>query len=120
MAALEGYDVIIKLRRSQIWSTHLAEFTVKSERYVKATKSKGTPIADLNMAETYLKELRVNVHAILNKTIYNLSVASIFQAAYDDFALFFYNPFGGDTIAVLWKPSVRIPKEFKVNTKIVT
>lgn len=73
---------------------HLAEFTVKSQRYVKPAKVKAVPLADLNMQQLYLNELRV---------------------AYDDFALFFHDPNGGDTIAVLWKPSVRIPKEFKVN-----
>lgn len=45
----------------------------------------------------------------------NKSDSQLCQEAYDDFALFFYDQYGGDTIAVLWKPSVRIPKEFKVN-----
>lgn len=30
-------------------------------------------------------------------------------------AIFFYNPCGGDTIAVLWKPIVRESIEFDVN-----
>lgn len=36
------------------------------------------------------------------------------QNAYSDVAVFFYNPCGGDTIAVLWKPAIREAIEFDV------
>lgn len=32
---------------------------------------------------------------------------NFFQTAFSDLAIFFYNPCGGDTIAVLWKPIVQ-------------
>lgn len=38
-----------------------------------------------------------------------------FQHAYDDFALFFYDTYGGSVIGVLFKPAALEPKEFKVS-----
>jgi hypothetical protein len=34
---------------------------------------------------------------------------------YKDFALFFYDKYGGKYIAVLWKPTAFTPKDFKVS-----
>ncbi|XP_026470159.1 nucleolar protein 6-like, partial [Ctenocephalides felis] len=44
--------------------------------------------------------------------------------SYDEFALFFHDTYGGDFIAVLWKPQAFEKKEFKVShlngRKVVT
>lgn len=36
------------------------------------------------------------------------------QESYGDWALFFYDPYGGSTIGVVWKPGSQMPREFKV------
>ena len=36
------------------------------------------------------------------------------QNSYQEFALFFYDQFGGDYIAVVWRPNICIPHSFKV------
>jgi hypothetical protein len=36
------------------------------------------------------------------------------QENYSDYALFFYDIYGGSVIAVLWKPQALLPKDFKV------
>ncbi|CAG9116652.1 unnamed protein product [Plutella xylostella] len=38
------------------------------------------------------------------------------RSAYSDFALFFHDTYGGDVIAVLWRPDIDEPKEFQVST----
>lgn len=37
-----------------------------------------------------------------------------FQENYKDFALFFHDSYGGNVIAVLWKPNAYEEQEFKV------
>jgi U3 small nucleolar RNA-associated protein 22 len=37
------------------------------------------------------------------------------QENYSDYALFFYDIYGGNVIAVLWKPQALLPKDFKVS-----
>jgi len=37
------------------------------------------------------------------------------QENYSDYALFFCDIYGGNVIAVLWKPSALMPKDFKVS-----
>lgn len=51
------------------------------------------PHVDYNPVESYLNELR---------------------SAYDHVAIFFYNPCGGEQIAVLWKPITAVAQEFKL------
>lgn len=41
----------------------------------------------------------------------------VLQAMYKDFALFFYDKYGGKYIAVLWKPTAFTAKDFKVSSK---
>lgn len=42
----------------------------------------------------------------------------VWQEIYGDFALFFYDKYGGKYIAVLWKPTAFTPKDFKVSDQI--
>lgn len=42
------------------------------------------------------------------------NVHFIFQRHYNNFALFFHDSYGGDVIAVLWKPTVYQQEDFKV------
>ena len=37
------------------------------------------------------------------------------QENYSDCALFFYDIYGGNVVAVLWKPQALLPKDFKVS-----
>jgi hypothetical protein len=37
------------------------------------------------------------------------------QENYNDYALFFCDIYGGNVIAVLWKPQALLPKDFKVS-----
>ena len=37
------------------------------------------------------------------------------QENYSDYALFFCDIYGGNVIAVLWKPQALLPKDFKVS-----
>lgn len=43
------------------------------------------------------------------------SMYTFLQEHYSEFALFFYDPYGGNTIGALWKPSALETKNFKVN-----
>ena len=42
----------------------------------------------------------------------------VFQEAFSDIALFFYDVFGGDFIGVIWKPHSFVPAQFKVLTTL--
>lgn len=88
--SLEGYDVLIRLRRGRVQQTALYGF-VQTRRGRQPDRT--APAADFNVARMYLDELRT---------------------AYDEFAVFFYDPCGGETIAVMWKPAVRVVREFSV------
>lgn len=39
----------------------------------------------------------------------------IFQSAYGSVALFFYNSIAPSKIGVLWKPSVDVPRDFRIS-----
>lgn len=51
------------------------------------------PVLDFNPVEKYVQELR---------------------SAYGQFALFFYDMYGGDTVSVLWKPDIKNYREFQI------
>ncbi|KAF9424543.1 hypothetical protein HW555_000354 [Spodoptera exigua] len=51
------------------------------------------PVVEFNPVEKYLQELR---------------------SAYGEFALFFHDTYGGDVIAVLWKPDIHEDREFQL------
>ena len=39
----------------------------------------------------------------------------LFQGAFSEFALFFYDKYGGTFIAAVWKPAAFVPQPFKVH-----
>lgn len=42
----------------------------------------------------------------------------LFQGAFSEFALFFYDKYGGTFIAAVWKPAAFVPQPFKVHHDI--
>jgi len=42
----------------------------------------------------------------------------LLQGAFSEFALFFYDKYGGTFIAAVWKPAAFVPHPFKVYTMI--
>lgn len=53
-------------------------------------------------------------YGVMNKSIVISLFCIVFQSAYGDFALFFHDAYGGDVIAVLWKPDIQQDREFQV------
>ncbi|XP_076350241.1 nucleolar protein 6 Mat89Ba isoform X2 [Tachypleus tridentatus] len=96
---LDLYDVIIHLRPLQIPKRHLGvdyqegKFLSKCEPH-KYTKEKKLPVVDYDPVVKYLEEL---------------------NESFEEFALFFYDHFGGEFIGVLWKPFAFEPKPFKIS-----
>lgn len=43
----------------------------------------------------------------------------LLQGAFSEFALFFYDKYGGTFIAAVWKPAAFVPHPFKVYTMIL-
>ncbi|KAJ2938467.1 hypothetical protein O0L34_g12906 [Tuta absoluta] len=90
--SLAGYDALIHLQESCVPYT---SERVNVKPVVKDLPEELTddviPVVEFDPVARYLDELR---------------------SAYDDFALFFHDSFGGDVIAVLWKPDINEPKEF--------
>lgn len=91
-ASLDGYDLIINLNKKHVIDPLVFNFT---RAHFKTTiqRKPFIPKAGLNPVELYLHELR---------------------SAYDHVAVFFYDPCGGDKIAVLWRPSSYEKQEFRV------
>lgn len=88
--SLTGYDLVIQLNQEYLKRTDVVQSNFATFKPIKY-ENKPAPPADVNFVESFLSELR---------------------QAYDDFALFFYNPVGGTRIAVLWKPTVSETREF--------
>ncbi|XP_041980479.1 nucleolar protein 6 [Aricia agestis] len=81
--SLEGYDVLIRLRRSLV--PHSAERLDAPLAPAKpAPESDVIPVVDFDPVQRYLKELR---------------------HAFGEWALFCHDAYGGDVIAVLWTPA---------------
>ncbi|GJQ76288.1 hypothetical protein Trydic_g2017 [Trypoxylus dichotomus] len=95
---LQGYDVLIYLRDSMNPVSYQNLFlNCQSdkqyiERYDKEVSNK-IPVIDFNPVEKYIKELR---------------------EIYGEYAIFFYDPYGGNVIGILWNKQVLDPREFKV------
>ncbi|XP_064073088.1 nucleolar protein 6 [Vanessa tameamea] len=83
--SLRGYDALVRLR-ARGWRRGGAGAA-------EAADGEGfIPVVEFDPVQKYLDELR---------------------SAYDDFAVFFYDEYGGDVIAVLWKPDIDEPREFQ-------
>ncbi|XP_050965256.1 nucleolar protein 6 [Labeo rohita] len=97
---LEAYDVLIHLSPKQVplfpKAVDRATYTFnRGTSEGKALVSGGAlPVIDYDPVRLYLSELR---------------------EAFGDLALFFYDPYGGTVIAVLWKPAAFEPKPFKAS-----
>lgn len=102
---LETYDLIINLARKQLPRQYeavdreVSQPPVKTKGRVAKTpdpmdKLQYFPVYDYDPPSLFLNELK---------------------EIYGDFALFFYDKYGGKYIAVLWKPTAFTPKDFKVS-----
>ncbi|KAL0192857.1 hypothetical protein M9458_011153, partial [Cirrhinus mrigala] len=94
------YDVLIHLNPKQVplfrKAVDPATYTFNQGTFEgKALVSGGAlPVIDYDPVRLYLSELR---------------------EAFGDLALFFFDPYGGTVIAVLWKPAAFEPKPFKAS-----
>lgn len=91
--SLSGYDLVINLNQEYVKRHDVVLKNFSSFKPLKF-EEKPAPPADVNFVEVFLSELR---------------------DAYDDVALFFYNPIGGSKVAMLWKPSVHETREFSAS-----
>ena len=89
--SLAGYNILIHLNQEFIKRHDVVLTNFSTFKPVKYDEEKFAPPAGINFVDSFLAEVR---------------------ETFDDFALFFYNPIGGTTIALLWKPSVNETKEF--------
>lgn len=91
--SLVGYDLIIHVKQEYVKRHGVVLYNFSTFKPL-TYEDKPAPPADINFVESFLNEIR---------------------EAYDDFALFFYNPIGGSKIAMLWKPSVAESREFSAS-----
>lgn len=91
--SLTGYDLVININPEFVKRHDIVLHNFSSFRPLKF-EEKPAPPADVNFVEAFLEELR---------------------SAYDDVALFFYNPIGGLKTAMLWKPSAHETREFSAS-----
>lgn len=91
-ASFEGYNLIINLNSYHVRDMLVHEF---SSNLVKVRKQRRPfiPKSGYDPVQSYLNELR---------------------SGYGHVAVFFYNPCGGNQIAVLWKPNSFTKQEFKI------
>lgn len=92
--SLAGYNLVIHLNPEFVKRHDVVINNFSTFKTLKYEDDKHAPPAGVNFVEWFLAELR---------------------AAFDDFALFFYNPIGGSKVAMLWKPSVNETREFAVS-----
>lgn len=95
-ASLTGYNLIIKLNKRQLRDNVVHEFSKNTTTQVRQRKP-FIPMSDYNPVKSYLNELRLG---------------------YGHVAMFFYNPCGGQCIAVLWKPNTFAKQEFKISAAL--
>ncbi|XP_073959945.1 nucleolar protein 6 Mat89Ba [Choristoneura fumiferana] len=88
-----GYDVLIHLQPS-LSPYRCERVDVRPERRAVPPAGDVIPVVGFNPVQNYLDEL---------------------QSAFSEFALFFHDTYGGEVIAVLWKPDISSDKEFQVS-----
>ncbi|GLV36428.1 Maternal transcript 89Ba [Carabus blaptoides fortunei] len=94
---LTGYNVVIHLQPLLNPRRHeaiISDFESKLLPKYEENKEDRIPIVKFNPVDLYLRDLRRH---------------------YDNFALFFHDSYGGDVIAVLWKPTVCQQTDFKIS-----
>ncbi|XP_013142491.1 PREDICTED: nucleolar protein 6 [Papilio polytes] len=98
--SLSGYDALIRLATplvphasERISHAHKRASHTHNTRHNAEDIVEVVPVVDFNPVEKYLIELR---------------------SAYDEFALFFNDSYGGDVIAVLWRPHIHDLRDFQI------
>ncbi|KAK3096655.1 hypothetical protein FSP39_002142 [Pinctada imbricata] len=100
---LELYDVILHLDMKQCARRHQALDSLTQDNVICPTygvrktqkrEAMFMPVTDYDPVQLYLRDLK---------------------ESYGHLALFFHDKYGGNLIAVLWKPSAFTPQEFKVS-----
>uniref|UniRef100_A0A131YG99 Nucleolar protein 6 n=1 Tax=Rhipicephalus appendiculatus TaxID=34631 RepID=A0A131YG99_RHIAP len=90
---LEPYDVIIHLDMKRVPTIHTAvDCTFKTA--LRPFKGDVLPVVGFDVVSYYVRAL---------------------EDAYGELALFFYDRYGGDIVAVLWKPNAFVPQPLKVS-----
>lgn len=92
-ASMDGYDLVIHLNKRELRDALIHNYNRPSNVICRQRKP-FIPMSDFNPAQSYLHELR---------------------SGYGHAAVFFYNPYGGEQIAVLWKPTSFTKEEFKLS-----
>ncbi|KAH8307533.1 hypothetical protein KR044_000288, partial [Drosophila immigrans] len=89
----EGYDLVIHLKPDLVANTLCFDF--------------GSPFAPLSHR---------NFRLPLAGSQHLAKIVEQLRAAYSEHAAFFYNPYGGKELAIIWRPTSEFaPKPFKVN-----
>ncbi|RVE45335.1 hypothetical protein evm_010040 [Chilo suppressalis] len=92
--SLAGYDVIIHLNSSLVpYAGEKINATPVLKPVAEVKDTEVIPVVEFDPVRKYLEEL---------------------QSAYSEFALFFHDSYGGDVIAVLWKPDVHNLRDFQL------
>ncbi|XP_068622458.1 nucleolar protein 6 [Battus philenor] len=92
--SLSGYDAIIHLTPGLVpYTSEKVDQTPRERRKTDAVLDDMVPVVEFNPVSKYLDELR---------------------SAYDEFALFFHDFYGGVEVAVLWRPTIDDLREFQV------
>uniref|UniRef100_A0A182RJ55 Nucleolar protein 6 n=1 Tax=Anopheles funestus TaxID=62324 RepID=A0A182RJ55_ANOFN len=103
--SMEGYNVIIHLDSTNILPIGIPSLNALGNEKIASLSAEAAnkePVAGFDPVRFYLRELR---------------------DAYRQFAIFFYDPCGGDRIAVLWRPQALEEKPFttsNVNGRKIT
>ncbi|XP_055904570.1 nucleolar protein 6 [Eupeodes corollae] len=92
-ASKEGYDILIRLKSDLVPNCMANEFPSAFTEW-QQPNFRQFPSGQ-NFAKSAITELR---------------------EAFSEFCIFFYDPCGGRTIALIWKPDIFVEREFKVGT----
>ncbi|KAJ8304133.1 hypothetical protein KUTeg_017716 [Tegillarca granosa] len=105
---IEDYDVIINLRIKQLPRQH---------QTIDMTENVHIPVYGVDIDEDLQKKFPVYEYDPVYSYITELRVSRIHPsaAAYDDNGLFFHDKYGGNMIAVLWKPAAFQAQDFKAS-----
>ncbi|XP_045776037.1 nucleolar protein 6 isoform X2 [Maniola jurtina] len=92
--SLSGYDVLIYLERNLVpYSSERLDVAPRSLP-VATLAEDVIPVVEFHPVDRYLEELK---------------------SAYGDFAVFFHDRYGGDVIAVLWKPDIQELRDLQIS-----
>uniref|UniRef100_A0A2A4JMG6 Nucleolar protein 6 n=1 Tax=Heliothis virescens TaxID=7102 RepID=A0A2A4JMG6_HELVI len=91
--SLSGYNVLIHLHPPLVPYSGERVSSAPVLRQLADVSGDVIPVTEFHPVNKYLEELR---------------------SAYGDFALFFHDTYGGEVIAVLWKPDIKDDREFQL------